>query len=141
MANFVYTKAKVDFAKAAINLATDTLKFALLTSSYTPNQDTDDVWATISGNEVSGTGYTAGGVTLASQAVAADNANHRMKFTAANPSWTSATITARYGVIYDPSATTANRLIALYDFGSNQTSTAGTFTVTFDATNGALTLT
>lgn len=56
-------------------------------------------------------------------------------FGSASPSATTATITARYGVIYDttPGAGGSNPLIALYDFGSNQTSTAGTFTVTVPA--------
>lgn len=55
--------------------------------------------------------------------------------TPASVSWTSATITARYLVIADftPSTDATRNLLACIDFGSNQTSTAGTFTVTFDA--------
>lgn len=138
MANFVYTNFKYLVSKKTFDLSADTLKVALFTSSYTPNQDTDTVYSGISANEVSGTGYTAGGATLASVTVAADNSNHRMKLTAANPSWTTATITARYAVLYH---STSGDLIALFDFGSNFTSTAGTFTVTWDGTNGVLTLT
>lgn len=55
--------------------------------------------------------------------------------TPASVSWTTATITARYLVIADfnPGTDAARNLLACIDFGSNQTSTAGTFTVTFDA--------
>jgi hypothetical protein len=62
--------------------------------------------------------------------------------TPANVSWTSATITARYMVIADfnPGTDATRNLLACIDFGSNQTSTAGTFTVTFDslALNGLI---
>lgn len=137
MANFVYTKAKVKFAKAVMNLLTDTLKLALMTSSYSPNQDSDDTFSGISGNEVTGTGYTAGGQALTTVAVAADNPNHRMKMTADNVVWSGSTITFRYAVLYD---TVGGDLIALYDPGTTVSDTAGTLTVTWDATNGVLDL-
>jgi len=50
-----------------ITWASDTIKCALLTASYTPNLGTHIHWSDISANEVSGTGYTAGGATLASK--------------------------------------------------------------------------
>jgi hypothetical protein len=51
-----------------------------------------------------------------------------------DPSWATSTITARYGVIYRDTGTPAtSALIALLDFGSNQTSTGGTFLITFSA--------
>lgn len=57
-----------------IDLANDTIKVMLLTSSYTPDLDHDFV-DDVSANEVSGTGYTAGGATLASKAITDDDAN------------------------------------------------------------------
>lgn len=72
------------FAKN-INLSSDTIKIALLGSGYTPNLTSDTHWSDISSHEITGTGYTAGGVTLGSQSAT---------FTAANSwghSWASAT--------------------------------------------------
>jgi hypothetical protein len=61
-----------------------------------------------------------------------------VKWTCTNPSWASATITARYGVVYDTTVT--NKLIACFDFGSNITSTNGTFTISLDANSGGIDL-
>tara|TARA_R100000544_G_scaffold3987_1_gene1563 strand:- start:272 stop:703 length:432 start_codon:yes stop_codon:yes gene_type:complete len=102
----------------------DTLKIALYTSSATLGSTTSAYTAT---NEVSGTGYTAGGATLASQAVAYDATNQVAFFDAADPAFTTATITARGALIYNN--TKSNASIAVLDFGSDFTSTAGTFTV------------
>jgi len=102
----------------------NTLKIALYTSSATLGATTSAYSAT---NEVSGTGYTAGGETLSSQAVSYDSSNNVAFFDAADPSWSSATITARGALIYNN--TKSNASIAVLDFGSDFTSTAGTFTV------------
>ena len=116
----------------------NTLKIALYTSSATMGATTSAYSAT---NEVSGTGYTAGGATLSSQAVAYDATNTVAYFDAADPSWTSATITARGALIYNNSK--SNAAIAVLDFGGVKTSTNGTFTIAFptnDATSAILRL-
>ena len=111
----------------------DTVKVALTTSSYTPNFDTHNFFDDIT-NEVVGTGYTAGGATLATVTVTLDTTNDRVDVDAADASWTTSTITARYGVIYkDTGTASTSPLIALIDFGSDQTSTAGTFTIAWNA--------
>jgi len=102
----------------------DTLKIALYTSSASLGATTS---AYTTSNEVSGTGYTAGGATLSSQAVAFDSSNNVAYFDAADPAFTTATITARGALIYNN--TKSNASIAVLDFGSDFTSTAGTFTV------------
>ena len=102
----------------------NTLKIALYTSSASLGATT----ATYSNsNEVSGTGYTAGGASLSSQAVAYDASNQVAYFDAADPAWTTASITARGALIYNN--TKSNASIAVLDFGSDYTSTAGTFTI------------
>jgi len=55
---------------------------------------------------------------------------------AADVTWSSSTITARYAVLYnDSGASNASKaLIGYVDFGSNQSSTNGNFTITWDAT-------
>jgi hypothetical protein len=114
----------------------DSIKVALLSSSYTPNQDTHDYYDDVNTYEVSGTGYTAGGQTLGSKTVTYDSANNVIILDAADTTWSSSTITARYAVIYDDSgATNASKaLIGYVDFGSDQSSTNGNFTITWDAT-------
>ena len=122
-----------------VDLLTDTLKVALVTSSYTPDQDAHDYWADVSANEASGTGYTAGGATLGSTTFTYDDGSNKWTFDGADVSWSSSTITARYAVIYDDTATSKN-LIAYVDFGTDQSSSAGTFTVSWNA-SGIFTIT
>ena len=119
---------KQDCLDGAQNLGNggNTLKIALYTSSASLGATTSAYSAT---NEVSGTGYTAGGATLSSQAVAYDSSNNVAYFDAADPSWSSATITARGALIYNN--TKSNASIAVLDFGSDFSSSNGTFQVQF----------
>ena len=119
---------KQDCLDGAQNLGSggNTLKIALYTSSASLGATTT-AYATT--NEVSGTGYTAGGVTLSSQAVAYDSSNNVAYFDSADPSWSSATITARGALIYNN--TKSNASIAVLDFGSDFSSSNGTFQVQF----------
>lgn len=114
----------------------DTIKVALLSSSYTPNQDTHDYYDDVVANEVTGTGYTTGGATLGSKTVTYDGTNNVIILDAADTTWSSSTITARYAVVYDDSGASnaAKALIGYVDFGSDQSSTNGNFTITWDST-------
>lgn len=118
-----------------IDFDTDTIKVALVSSSYTPNQDTHDYWDDVSTYEVTGTGYTAGGATLANKSVTYTGATNVTKFDADDVSWTSSTITARYAVIYNDSPATAatKTLVGYVDFGSDQSSSSGTFSIVWDS--------
>lgn len=60
----IYANAYDQAFSGNINWASDSIKVALVTSSYTPNLATDKYWSTPQADEVSGTGYTAGGVAL-----------------------------------------------------------------------------
>jgi hypothetical protein len=118
-----------------VDFDTDTIKVALLTSSYTPDQDAHDYYNDVSTYEVSGTGYTAGGNTLGSKTATYDSATNVIVLDAADTTWSSSTITARYAVIYDSTGTSStSALIGYVDFGSDQSSTNGNFTITWDAT-------
>lgn len=114
----------------------DTIKVALLTNSYTPDQDAHNYLDDVIANEVSGTGYTAGGNTLANKTNNYNSATNVIVLDADDTTWSSSTITARYAVIYDATpATNATRpLIGYVDFGSDQSSSNGNFTITWDAT-------
>jgi hypothetical protein len=118
-----------------VDFDTDTIKVALLSSSYTPDQDAHDYFNDVSTYEVSGTGYTAGGNTLASKTATYDSANNVIVLDAADTTWASSTITARYAVVYDATGTSStSALIGYVDFGSDQSSTNGNFTITWDST-------
>lgn len=108
----------------------DTFKIALYTSSATLDSTTTDYTST---NEITGTGYTAGGATLT---VAANPATSGTTIICdfQDVSWPGATFTARGALIYNTttgggSGTTDS--VAVLDFGTDKTVTAGTFTVNF----------
>ena len=101
-----------------------TLKMALFTSSATLGATTT-VYSTT--NESSGTGYTAGGATLANVAVSLSGTTAFVDFD--NVSFTSATISDAAGaLIYNSSA--SNRAIAVIDFGATKSVSSGTLTIT-----------
>ncbi len=118
-----------------IDWDTDTIKVALLNSSYSPDQDVDDYFNDVSSFQVSGTGYTAGGETLANKTATYTGATNKLVLDADDVSWTSSSITARYAVVYNSSpATDATRpLIGFVDFGTDQTTSNGTFTIVWDS--------
>lgn len=134
MADVIYNSFKRDIMNGSIDLDTDTIKVLLVTSTYTPDQDTHTKRSDIT-NEVVGTGYTAGGATLASPTVTADNTDNEGVFDANDTSWTVATITARGAVLYKSrgGAASADEIIAYIDFVSDKTSSGGTFQITWNS--------
>lgn len=133
MASVIYNSFKRDIMNGAIDLDTDTIKVALVTSSYTPDVDAHDNFDDVT-NEVSGTGYTAGGATLGSAAVSVDNTDNEGVFDAADTTWSTSTITARGAVIYKSTGTAStSKVICYIDFGSDKSSTAGNFTIQWAA--------
>jgi len=112
----------------------DTFKIALFTSSATLGATTTAYSTT---NEVSGTGYTAGGNTLTNVAPTSSGTTAYTDF--ADTTWSSATITANGALIYN--STQSNKAVAVLAFGGDKTSTAGDFTIIFptaDATSAII---
>lgn len=133
MADVIYNSFKRDIMNGSIDLDTDTIKVALVTSAYTPDQDAHDNFDDIT-NEVYGTGYTAGGATLANKAVTADNTDNEGVFDADDVTWSTSTITARGAVLYKSTGTAStSKLICYFDFGSDKVSSAGNFTIQWNA--------
>ena len=106
----------------------DTFRVALYTSSATMDATTTAYSST---NEVSGTGYTAAGeaITIVT-APTSTSTTAWMDFT--DVTWATSTITARGALIYNDTAT-GNPAVAVLDFGSDKTSTAGNFSIIFPA--------
>lgn len=134
MASVIYNSFKRDIMNGAIDLDTDTINVMLVASSYTPDQDAHTKRSDIT-NEVSGVGYSTGGSALANKTVTADNTDNEGVFDADDISWASSTITARGAVLYKArgGASTADELICYIDFGSDQTSSSGTFTISWNS--------
>lgn len=144
MSNIVYNALKYrqlgDTSITPINFKTDTIKIALLTSSYTPSADNHDFFDDCSTYEVSSSGtYSAGGATL-TVTTSQDNTDDEGVLDATDVSFTSATITARYAVVYKSTGVNSTSPLAfLFDFGTDQSASVGTFTITF-ASEGLLNL-
>lgn len=125
-----------------VDWANDTIKVALCTSSYTPNQDTHTYYSDLTNEVANGNGYTTGGVTLGTKSVNYDTASNVLSLRAAASTWTSATFTCRYAVVYkDTGSAATSPLLGYTDFGGNEQVTSGTFTITWDATDGVLKIT
>jgi hypothetical protein len=123
MASLIFNKF-LDYLASA-DISDDTFKVALVTSSYSPDKDTHEHFDDVT-NEVSGTGYSAGGNTVTGT-LTLSTANDRLTLEFASTSWTSATITARGAVYYSSTGTAStSTLIAYNDFGSDVAVTAGT---------------
>jgi PKD repeat protein len=135
MANLIYNSFKVDIANGSIDLDTDDIKVMLVTAAYTPSAShskRSDIT-----NEASGTGYTAGGQSLANKTVALVGTEGR--FDADNAVWVDSSITAAAAVLYKSrgGAASADELVMYLDFEGNFTSVDADFTVQFNA-NGIL---
>lgn len=112
----------------------DTVKTALYTSSATLGASTTAYSST---NEISGAGYTAGGATMANATPVTSGTTAIYDW--ADVSWTSASFTANGSESYNSSK--SNKAIFIIAFGSDQTVTAGTFTIQWpvaDASNAII---
>jgi len=113
--------------------AADTFKIALYSTLATLDSTTT-VYTTL--NEVTGTGYTAGGNTLViSQVPTSTSTETTAWLNFDNSSWTSASFSADGALIYN--STQGNKAVAVLNFGGTKTATAQTFTVTFPASTSS----
>ncbi len=130
-----FKKALLDGEMDFSSNTAQSYKIALYTSSASLDAATT---AYTTSNEVSGTGYTAGGNTLTiSTAPTTSGTTAFLSF--GTTTWSTATITARGALIYQAGGSTP--AVAVLDFGGDKTSTAGDFQITFptaDATNAII---
>lgn len=139
----VYNNFKEQLLAGTIDLSGDstghTIK-AILVTSHSLDIDNDAAYSDVSGDECSGTGYTAGGETLTNQAVTQDNANDRADFDADDVTWTGLDVSAggdpNYVILYDDDA--ADALIAAWEIATG--TNGGDWTVQWHA-DGILLLT
>lgn len=124
------TSFKLELYQAIHDFSSDTFKIALYTASADLNAATTEYSTS---NEVTGSGYTAGGIALTGVTLGSDGYTAYVNF--ANAAF-GASVTARCALIYNSSK--ANRSVAVLDFGSDKTSTS--FTVTMPATTASAAL-
>lgn len=110
------------------NMSTATVNCMLLDSTHTPAPNVDTTVADVSGDEVSGTGYTAGGEAVSDVGVSRSGAVTVLE--GDDAVWPNSTITARYAVVYEDST---DLLIGIGDFGADEESSDGEFRVNFTA--------
>lgn len=108
---------------------TDDTYVALTSSSYTPNQDTHDFFNDVTNELPSAGGYTANGQQLTSDDFT--QSTNVLTWDSTDPSWTTATFTARRAVYYAKlgGASSADPLVCWVDFGADEVVAAGTFTI------------
>lgn len=128
----------LDTTQLAVDLDLETHKLALFTNSITPSFSADTAYGVspYNANEVSGTGYTAGGTAITSTTVS-ESPTETLMWDAADTSWAASTITnARAGLAY-ADALAGNNAIVLVNFAADFSTVAGTFLVTW-ASGGIL---
>lgn len=121
-------------AQAGHNFGSDTLKVLLVSS--VPSESNLDTWANRSdvSNEITGTGYSAGGISQAFTLDSLDTTNNRQPITLTNITngWTSSTFTAYGAIIYKNTGTSStDKLIAFVDFGGAVSCSNGNFSITY----------
>ena len=124
------TSFKLELYTGVHNLSTNTLKIALYTASADLNESTTVYSAT---NEVTGTGYVAGGVALTGVTISSSEYTAYVDF--ADVVF-GASVTARCALIYN--VTQGNKSIAVLDFGSDKTSANFTITMPANSATAAL---
>ena len=129
MASAIYNGFKsklgtIDWSDANVNV-----RVMLVTNLYTVDIDAHINHSDIT-NEITGTGYTAGGNLLTSKTIVPDLANDFVKFDADNGLWANSTLTARGAVVYlDTGVSGTSTLIAFVDFVTDKSSSTGDFIV------------
>lgn len=140
--NFMCTSFKKELLQAKHDFTAstgDTFKLAMYTNSASFTAATT---AYTTSNEVSGTGYTAGGGTLTKVTPTSSGTTAFTDF--GDLTFSTATITARGAIIYNTTAgssTGTTNAVVVLDFGGDKTSTAGDFTIVFptaDASNAII---
>ena len=133
MASLIYNSMFEDWARGAIDFDTDTFKVLLTTSAYTEDKDAHLKRSSVTNEVAAGAGYTAGG-NSATITITKNTTNDTLTITLGGTVWTAPagqTLTARKAVYYKArgGASSADELVAVIDFGSDQVASGGTFTL------------
>jgi hypothetical protein len=128
MSSIAYNTFLRDVALGNINVGADTFYAMIVGPGYTPSKNhskRSDIT-----NEVTGTGYTAGGK-VSAVTMALDTVNNRLNFTLAGANWPASTVTGSKCVYYKHrgGAASADELVACDDFNGDLSSAGTAFLV------------
>lgn len=149
-----YNSFKKDILTGSISLSSDCanglIKIILVSASYTPDIDAHQRYTSVSAHEISfahpafAQGYNSTGHGVSGGTFTQDDGDNEGVWDSPDISWASSTITARYAVLVKVRNLGLDKqndnLIAYFDFGSDKSSSSGTFTLQFD-TEGILNIT
>ncbi len=135
MANIVTNEFKKELAVDNISLSADNFLVALVTSAITLSA-ADEIretinWSQLSGVEVVGSGYTAGGQLLSNSTVTKDSTNNRGVWDADSLSWTNSTLNDVRGAVIYLSGYTP--VVGFVDFGNNNDTSNATFNLNWNS--------
>jgi hypothetical protein len=131
--SFLYNVGKTGILDGSIDLLVDVIKVALVGPGYSADKDGHEFLADVT-NEVSGTGYAAGGKEIDNLTVAIDNVHDRAALHGDDVVWSLATFTARGAVIYKATGSAAtSRLIAFMDFGEDKIMSGEDFSLNWNS--------
>lgn len=123
-----------DSTQLAVNFDSNTFKEILVPDTFTPDFDAHDLYADVSGSELSGTGYSAGGITMSGETWTI--ASGAAKLDATDTSQGGLTVSTIRGSVVQCSTLSGGPLILARTFGSDYAVTAGTLTIQHHASNG-----
>lgn len=131
-----FNKGLHELALGNIDWVNDTIKI-MACDSFSLDVDAHEFIDDVSGNEITATGYTAGGATLGTKSISRDDANDKIWFKAANVTWTiTGTMTAQVFIIYlDTGTPGTSPILGYVDKGSPQARTDEDFVVEFSNGN------
>lgn len=127
----LYGKAVLSAFAKGIDWVNDSIKVALCTASYTPDQDAHQYYSDLTNELPTGGGYTAGGIALTGRTATYDAATNKTKLDADDLSIATATFDCRYAAIYDdtPELAAAKPLLGYVDFGETISPRNGLFKI------------
>jgi hypothetical protein len=131
MASGIYTSFLEYSGDATVDLDGHQFKVALMNQTHSFSA-ANTIWANVSANEITGTGYTAGGLAFTSGQITWTASGTTMKWDIPDASWATASFTAYHAVIYDDDHA-SDALMCSVDFGGAQTVSAGTFTIQWNS--------
>lgn len=146
MANVIYNAFKNSVMGGSYNLTDGSVYVALVNNSYTPDIDTEayvaDAGIIASYSPSGATNYSTAGHALSDPALSTVAGSDYGRFDASDWTLGTATVTARGAVLYSSSGAgyAADPLICYFDFTTDQTATAGDFTIQWNG-NGILNIT
>ena len=111
---------------------TATVKVALLSDAHVKDVEGNETWDNVQADEVSGTGYTAGGQEIENDTLVRTGAN--TVYDGDDVVWSDSTITASHAVVYEDTGTdTTSSLLTHIDFEGEESSENGDFEITWNA--------